>query len=92
MKVILLSLAHSFGLVIKASLFSHNPLFNIYLKYSKTEASISVFLHFLGPENNYLSDMKSVLFLYFINDIHMPHNILSTSCMITYLFSAQDNV
>jgi hypothetical protein len=70
LKVILLFQAHSFASDIKASLVTDNPLFHKYLNNSKTEASISGFLPFLGPEKKtfYLSDMKKVLFSCFIND------------------------
>jgi hypothetical protein len=85
LKGILLFLAHYFAFDIKAFLVTSNPLFHKYFKYSKTETSISRFLPFLGPEKDYLSDMKTVLFSYFANNVHMPHCILSTSCTITYL-------
>jgi hypothetical protein len=66
LKDILLLLANSFAIDIKASLVTGNPLFHKSLKYSKTEASISGFLPFLGPEKTFcLSDMQTVLFLYY---------------------------
>jgi hypothetical protein len=50
----LLFLAHSVVFDIKASLVTGNHLFRKYLKYSKTEASISGYLPFQGTNKDFL--------------------------------------
>jgi hypothetical protein len=77
-----MSSMHSFGpklLHLCKNIFlassSCNPLFHKSLKYSKTEASISGFFPCLGPEKDFLfvRHENSVLFLYFTNDVYIPH-------------------
>jgi hypothetical protein len=67
-----------------------NPLFHKSLKYSKTEASVSGFLSFLGPEKDFLfvSYENSVVFIFHQWHTHSSltvYGILSTGCMIDYL-------
>jgi hypothetical protein len=49
---------------------------------------MSGFLIFFGPEkDSYLSDMKTVLLLYFANDAHMPHLLYTSYQLHDYLSS-----
>jgi hypothetical protein len=52
LKGILFFLAQSFAFDIKASLVTGSSLYHKYLKYSETEASISGFFPFHGPEKD----------------------------------------
>jgi hypothetical protein len=64
----------SFTFGVKATLVTGNPSFRKSLKYPKTEASLSEFLPFLGPQKEFLFVRHEDSFLiYFVSDVHVPH-------------------
>jgi hypothetical protein len=74
LKGILLFLAHSFALDIKASLVT-NILYFIKLRNTPKQRhqSQDFSLSFVQKKTFCLSDMKTILFIHFANDVHIPH-------------------
>jgi hypothetical protein len=91
----LLHLCKNFLLVLSFCLIQYslnmvygNPWYTLKQRHQSQGFSLSL----VQNKTFYLWDMITVLLLYFANDVDIHHGILSTSCMITYLFSAQNNL
>jgi hypothetical protein len=87
--LVLLFLAHSFAFDIKASLVTGNPFFvNLWNTLEQRHQSQDFFLSLVQEKALYFSDMKTVLFLFFANDVYMPHLLFSSYELRDWAFYA----